>query len=86
MMYEEELRQDAETGRRYRIAMEVWREFLDDRKAAIVELFENDIYSTEDYELYDLLAELRVMKRFRNVSHMNIGRGEIAEGKLGHGE
>lgn len=84
---EQELREDAETGRRYKIAMEVWREFLDSRRKTIVEIFENNTHETmEDGEIQGLLAELRVMKSFRDVSYMNIRRGEIAEEEISNGE
>lgn len=78
--YEEELRQDAETGRRYRIAMEVWREFLDNNREEIVRHMESAML--EDSALQRLNAVLLVMKEFRDVSYRNIQRGEIAEEEL----
>ena len=40
----------------------------------------------DDWELQDITNELRVMKRFRDVSYRNIQRGEIAEEGLSNGE
>ena len=81
---EQELRQDAETGRRYKIAMEVWREFLDNRREELMRTLEEKC--CDDWELQDITNELRVMKRFRDVSYRNIRRGEIAEEGLSNGE
>ena len=80
MTDKEELLHDAETGRRYKIAMEVWREFLDNRREEIVKEIESGEWDT------DKLCELYVLKKFREISCMNIQRGEIAEEELAHGE
>ena len=80
----EELMQDAETGRRYKIAMEVLREFMDDQRECLIKDMEDKDLS--DVQLRDAASKLRVMKEFRNVSDMNIQRGEIAEEELSHGE
>ena len=84
MTDKEELRQDAETGRRYKIAMEVLREFMDDQREGLIKDIEDNDLS--DVQLRDAASKLRVMKVFRNVSDMNIQRGEIAEEELSHGE
>ncbi|MBQ3399579.1 MAG: hypothetical protein IJG51_11875 [Synergistaceae bacterium] len=81
---EQELREDAETGRRYKIAMEVWRDFLDNRREELMRTLEEKY--CEDWVLHDITNELRVMKLFRDVSYRNIQRGEIAEEELAHGE
>ena len=80
----EELQQDAETGRRYKIAMEVWREFLDNQREGLIELIE--LGGCGDSTLRDIASKLYVMKTFRDVSYMNIQRGELAEEELSHGE
>ena len=80
----EELQHDAETGRRYKIAMEVLREFMDDQREGLIKDMEDNDLS--DVQLRDAASKLRVMKVFRNESDMNIQRGEIAEEELSHGE
>ena len=84
MMDREELRQEAETGRRYKIAMEVWREFLDNQREGLIEVME--LGGCGDSALRDIANKLHVMKTFREVSYTNIRRGEIAEEELSHGE
>ena len=76
----EELRQDAETGRRYKIAMEVWREFLDNHKEELVREMESK--SLDPWEAQDIAIQLAIMKTFREVSYRNIQIGEIAEERL----
>ena len=83
---EAEFREDIERGRRAKIALEVLKEIFDEHRENIIQLFENEIYNTTDYELHDLLAELRVMKRFRSNCNNMIQRGEIAEEALSNGE
>ena len=82
----EELRQDAELGRKARIAAEVLSEFLDDRRENIIQCLENDILTTDNIELADKLAELRVMKSFRGHCEYLKQQGEIAEEALRNGE
>ena len=76
----EELRHDAETGRRYKIAMEVWREFLDNHKEELVREMESK--SLDPWEAQDIAIQLAIMKTFREVSYRNIQIGEIAEERL----
>ena len=76
----EELRQAAETGRRYKIAMEVWREFLDNHKEGLVREMESK--SLDPWEAQDIAIQLAIMKTFREVSYRNIQIGEIAEERL----
>ena len=83
---EAELRKDAELGRKARIAAEVLSEFLDDRRESIIQCLENDIFTTDNIELADQLAELRVMKSFRGHCEYLKQRGEIAEEELRNGE
>lgn len=80
----EELMKDAETGRRYKIAMEVWREFLDNQRENLIKEVEGKELSDE--QLRDAASKLRVMNVFRNVSYRNIQLGKIAEEELSHGD
>lgn len=73
---EEELREAVEKGRKYKIAAEVWRNFLDERREEITKDFEDGHYDES------MVAELRVMKRFRNLCEAMITVGEIAEEDL----
>ena len=84
----EELMQDAETGRRCKIAMEVLKGFLTERKNDIISILENERYTYECEEniLRDSLAELRVMRGIQIAAEDYIQRGEIAEEELSHGE
>lgn len=73
---EEELREAVEKGRKCKIAAEVWREFLDDRREEIIKSFENGFCNDE------MLAELRVMNKFRSLCEAMIAMGKIAEEDL----
>lgn len=77
---EEELREAIESGRRHKIAAEVWNEFLESRRIEILKAFENA--PIPDDVTRDLLAELRVMKKFRDICTKMIGLGEIAEERM----
>ncbi len=77
---ESEIREAIEAGRRYKIAAEVWREFLANRREEIVRLFEADTVMSADIEAS--LAELRVMKKFRDMSWKMIDLGDLAERRL----
>ena len=48
MTDKEELRHDAETGRRYKIAGEVLKEFLEGRKNELIRELESSPYADED--------------------------------------
>lgn len=76
---QDELREAIETGRRYKVAGEVLKEFLYDRREEIVRIFENRLYG-DDVSME--LAELRIMKRFRNLCQTQIDLGELAEKEL----
>ncbi|MBQ3455387.1 MAG: hypothetical protein IJG36_03020 [Synergistaceae bacterium] len=83
---EAELRNDAERGRKAKFAADVLREFLDERRENIIQCLENDIFTTDNLELADELAELRVMKSFRGHCEYLKQQGEIAEEELRNGE
>ena len=81
---EAELRKDAEAGRKARIAAEVLREFLDDRREEIVREFEEKYL--DDGSIYDNLADLRSIAKFRRKCEYLRQQGEIAEEALRNGE
>lgn len=84
MEMNEELRKDAELGRKARIAAEVLSEFLDERRENIIHTLEHGMYPKE--ALSDALADLRVMEAFREHCEYLKQRGEIAEEELRNGD
>lgn len=84
MEMNEELRKEAEFGRKAKIAEEFFKEFLDFRRENITRTLEAEHYLRE--ELPDLLAELRVMAEFRRHCNSMIQQGEIAEEELRNGD
>ena len=84
MEINEELRKDAEAGRKARIAAEVLREFLDGRREEIVREFEEKYL--DDGSIYDNLADLRSIGKFRRKCEYLRQQGEIAEEALRNGE
>ncbi len=84
-MYEEtELRKDAEQGRRARIAIDELKKFMTARREALTQRMENEEISPE--EVRQVIAELRVLKRFQNIKKADIFYGEKAEEELRNGE
>ncbi len=77
---EAELREAIEQGRRHKIAAEVLKEFLDSRREEIIREFEGKCL--EDGVVYDKLAELRVMRKYQDMSAKMIALGEIAEERI----
>ena len=77
--HEAALREAVERGRRFKIAGEVLKEFLDDRREEIISGFENGNYPED---ISEPLSELRVMNRFRQLSQTQIDIGELAEKEL----
>ncbi len=80
MEREMELREDVERGRRYKIAAEVFAEFLSNRKDEIIRDFE--AYGLNVIDKDGAITEIRVMRRFRDVCAKMISLGEIAESEL----
>lgn len=78
---EQELREAAEKGRRYKIAGEVFGEFLDNRREEIVRGLESGAYKKAG-DLVHTLSELEVIHKFRSVCKAQIDLGEIAEKEL----
>lgn len=79
---EQAIREVIEKGRRYKIAAEVWREFLNDRREEIIRNFEVGNYGADNNRFNETLAELRVIKQFRDMSESMIAAGELAEEEL----
>ena len=79
-MTNEELRRDAELGRKARIAAEVLREFLDDKREDVVRMIEQDTYL--NVEIPRALSMLQIIAEMNSY----IQRGEIAEEELANGE
>ena len=77
---QEELRQEAEQGRRAKIAGEVLKEFLDERREKIIREFEEKYL--DNGSIYDNLADLRSIRKFREKCNALIQEGEIAEERL----
>lgn len=77
----EELRQAIEAGRKHKIAAEVWADFLDSRKEEIIRLLETGHVQDKEY-MSDLVTELRVLQKFRDVCNKMIQLGEIAEERM----
>lgn len=76
----DELRQAIETGRKHKLAGEILSEFLANRRDEIVQDFETGAVTSRNAE--DFLAELRVMKKFKNMCKKMISLGEIAEERM----
>lgn len=77
---EAELHEAIEQGRRYRIAAEVFAEFLSNRKEEIIREFE--AYGVNVSDKDGALIELRVMRRYRDVCARMIDMGKQAEMEL----
>ncbi|MBR0258060.1 MAG: hypothetical protein IJQ58_10010 [Synergistaceae bacterium] len=77
---EAELRDAIEQGRRYRIAAEVFAEFLSDCKEEIIRGFE--AYGTNVSDKDAKITELMVLRKFRDVSAKMMVLGEQAEREL----
>ena len=84
MEMNEELRKDAELGRKAKIAEEFFREYLDTRREEIVR--EIEAGEMDDHDLRISAIELQVIKRFHYECEHLIQRGEIAEEELRNGE
>ncbi|MBR1438513.1 MAG: hypothetical protein IJ587_08245 [Synergistaceae bacterium] len=72
---EDELRQAIEEGRKRKIAAEVLCGIFDERKAEIVRKMEADGAMAESQQLISWLAELRVMKAYKDMARKMISIG-----------
>lgn len=77
---EEELKSSIEEARRYEIANEVFGSFLSKRREEIIKNFEEDNYSEAD--IPKKLAELRVLREFKDFCKTKIEAGEIAKERM----
>ncbi len=84
MEMNEELRKDAEIGRKAKIAAEVLNEILDGRREILVKMLEADDLPPE--KILSISSYLRVMAVVRDSLENRIQRGEIAEEELRNGE
>ncbi len=85
MEMNEELRKDAELGRKAKIAIDELKEFMTARRECLTQRLENEELSSE--AVREVIAELRVLKRFLNVKKADIYYGEIAEKEMsGNGD
>ena len=73
------LEREAERGRRYRIALEVWEAFIKAKREDIVCQLE---LSESVEHLDERLAELRVLRSFWSVARAFVTQGQIAEKEL----
>ena len=84
MEMNDELRKDAEIGRKAKIAAEVLNEILDERREILVQNLESGDRTME--EILSMVAMLRMMNVLRTSLETRIQRGEIAEEELRNGE
>ena len=80
MEMNDELRKDAEIGRKAKIAAEVLNEILDGRREILVKMLEADDLPPE--KILSISSYLRVMAVVRTGLETRIQRGEIAEEEL----
>ncbi len=84
MEMNEELRKEAEFGRKAKIAAEVLNEILDERREILVSNLESGDRTME--EILSMVAMLRTMNVVRMSLETRIQRGEIAEEEMRNGE
>ena len=75
-----ELREAIEQARRNKIAAEVLCEFLANRREDIIRDFETGAITGGN--ALDAISELRVMKRFKDMTKTMMQLGEIAEERM----
>ena len=74
---------EAERGRRWAEAREVWLEFIARRREGVIGVLERP--ADRDVSVLDLLAELRVLRAFEDIARTSAESGKIAERKLNDG-
>lgn len=74
---------EAERGRRWAEAREVWLEFIARRREEVIGVLEMPVGG--DASVLDLLAELRVLRAFEDIARTSAESGKIAERKLNDG-
>lgn len=76
-----ELMAEAHQGRKWLNALEVFNQFLTDRRNEIITALEESRVDN----MNEKLAELRVIRKFFDFGRMHIERGTLAERKLADG-
>ena len=74
---------EAERGRRWAEALEVWLEFIARKREEGIGVLERPVGG--DASVLDLLAELRVLRAFEDIARTSAESGKIAERKLNDG-
>lgn len=74
------MREAIEQGRRNKTAGEVLSDFLNNRREDIIRDFETGAITGGN--ALDAISELRVMKRFKDMTRKMIQLGEIAEERM----
>ena len=77
------LEREAELGRRWAIAQEVWSKFIARKREETIGLLEGPLNECMDVDR--LLAQLRVLKDFDSMAKARVEDGRIAERKLNDG-
>lgn len=75
------LEREAELGRRWAVAQEVWSKFIARKREEIIGLLEEPLNEGVDR----LLAQLRVLKDFDSMAKARVEDGRIAERRLNDG-
>ena len=60
----------------------MFQEFLENRKEEIIRDFEDGRYGSSVEEFNETLAELRLLKRYREMTNKMIQLGDIAEERM----
>ena len=81
-MTDENLIKQVEDGRNCEIAKTVFGDFLDKQKSRIVRNLELNYFEDANEDLLNMLAELRVIRRFKNFLENGIYEGKSAEKEL----
>lgn len=72
---------EANRGRKWQQALDVWNEFIISQRRAVISALEDGRVEN----LNEKLAELRTLKRFEDYGHMYIEQGLLAERRLSDG-
>lgn len=81
-MSDEELIEDIEYGRNCEIAKEVFKDFLEGRRSQIIRNLELKYFEDANQDLSNMLAELRIIRKFRDFIENGIYEGKTAEKEL----
>ena len=78
----QELREQSERGRKYKIAAEIFESFFSDIRKEAINQLETERYDDDTHPPYDTLAILRTIRYFKDVCKTQMDLGEIAEREL----